>query len=87
MIISEQDLRRVIKDIILEMGDVGSGTMTKTRYMSSGDDRRFGVSTLSKDSMRSGDISQSDAVKLMSASTGFFQTLVDAIRFGFLTRE
>ena len=87
MIISEQKLRRVIKDIISEMGDIGSGTMTKTRYMSSGDDRRFGVSTLSKDSMRSGDISQSDAVKLMSASTGFFQTLVDAIRFGFLTRE
>ena len=86
MLISEQKLRSVIKDVISEMGDIG-GAMSKTRYMSSGDDRRFGVATLSKDSMRSGDISQSDAVKLMSASTGFFQTLVDAIRFGFLTRE
>lgn len=86
MLISEKKLRSVIKDVISEMGDIG-GAMSKTRYMSSGDDKRFGVSTLSKDSMRSGDISQSDAVKLMSASTGFFQTLVDAIRFGFLTRE
>ena len=86
MIITEQELRRVIKDIMSEIGDVG-GSMSKTRYMSSGDDRRFGVTSLSKDAMRSGDISQSDAVKLMSASTGFFQTLVDAIRFGFLTKE
>lgn len=77
---SEHELRNVIKGIISELG------ITPRRTMPSADDRRFAVSGVSKDSM-GGDVSQSDAVKLMSASTGFFQTLVDAIRFGFLTRE
>ena len=57
------------------------------RAIPSGDDRRFAVSGLPTNSIGGGDVSQTDAVKLMSASTGFFQTLVDAIRFGFLTRE
>ena len=81
MRITESRLRRIIRDTINEIGIVPS------RTMSSGDDRRFAVSGLSKREMVGGDVSQSDAVKLMSASTGFFQTLVDAIRFGFLTRE
>ena len=81
MKISERRLRAVIKGVINEL------SVMPTRTMPSGDDRRFAVSALPSSSMRGGDVSQTDAVKLMSASTGFFQTLVDAIRFGFLTRE
>ena len=81
MKISERKLRTVIRGIINEFN------VKPTRTMPSGDDRRFAVSALPSSSMRGGDVSQTDAVKLMSASTGFFQTLVDAIRFGFLTRE
>ncbi len=81
MRITEKHLRNLIKHIISEFN------MRQTRVMPSGDDRRFAVSSLPKSSIQGGDVSQSDAVKLMSASTGFFQTLVDAIRFGFLTRE
>ena len=80
MRITENKLRRVIRSVISELGVVPS------RALPSGDDRRFAVSSVGKGSI-DGEISQSDAVKLMSASTGFFQTLVDAIRFGFLTRE
>ena len=80
MSISEARLRDVVRGIINEF------SMKQTRTMPSGDDRKFAVSTLTNSSVGS-DISQTDAVKLMSASTGFFQTLVDAIRFGFLTRE
>ena len=80
MRITENRLRRIIRSVIAEEG------MVQSRTMPSSDDRRFAVSGVSKDSM-GGDVSQSDAVKLMSASMGFFQTLVDAIRFGFLTRE
>ena len=80
MKITEKQLRRVIKGVLNEFG------VRQTRTMPSGDDRRFAVSGVAKGSI-DGEISQSDAVKLMSASTGFFQTLVDAIRFGFLTRE
>lgn len=80
MSLIESELKSVIKGMISELG------ITPKRTMPSSDDRRFAVSGVSKDSMR-GDVSQSDAVKLMSASMGFFQTLVDAIRFGFLTRE
>ena len=78
---SERRLRAVIRGIINEFG------MRPIRTMPSGDDRRFAVSALPTSSIGGGDVSQTDAVKLMSASTGFFQTLVDAIRFGFLTRE
>lgn len=81
MHITESSLRSIIRDVINEFG------VKQTRTMPSGDDRRFAVSGLSRDAMKGSDVSQSDAVKLMSASTGFFQTLVDAIRFGFLTRE
>jgi len=81
MKITESKLRRIIRETISEIGVVPA------RPMPSGDDRRFAVSGLSKREMIGSDVSQSDAVKLMSASTGFFQTLVDAIRFGFLTRE
>ena len=81
MKINESALRSVIKNIISEFD------MRPTRVMPSGDDRRFAVSSLPKSSIQGDDVSQTDAVKLMSASTGFFQTLVDAIRFGFLTRE
>jgi len=77
---SERHLRSVIRGVIKEFG------MRQVKTMPSGDDRRFAVSSVGKGSV-DGEISQSDAVKLMSASTGFFQTLVDAIRFGFLTRE
>ena len=80
MRITESKLRRIIRSVIAEEG------MVQSRTMPSGDDRRFAVSSVGKGSI-DGEISQSDAVKLMSASTGFFQTLVDAIRFGFLTRE
>jgi len=80
MRITERRLRSVIRGVIKEFG------MKQVRSMPSGDDRRFAVSGVSKGAV-GGDVSQSDAVKLMSASTGFFQTLVDAIRFGFLTRE
>lgn len=80
MRITESRLRRIIRSVIAEEG------MVQSRTMPSGDDRRFAVSSVGKGSI-DGEISQSDAVKLMSASTGFFQTLVDAIRFGFLTRE
>ena len=78
---SEKRLRAVIRGIINEFG------MRPIRTMSSGDDRKFAVRALPTSSIGGGDVSQTDAVKLMSASTGFFQTLVDAIRFGFLTRE
>tara|TARA_B100000674_G_C37484301_1_gene752913 strand:+ start:74 stop:553 length:480 start_codon:yes stop_codon:yes gene_type:complete len=81
MISTKKQLRHVIKNMVNEI------SMQQTRMMPSGDDRRFAVSTLPKGVMQASDISQTDAVKLMSASTGFFQTLVDAIRFGFLTRE
>lgn len=80
MKISEQRLRKIIRRTISELGVVPARTMP------SSDDRRFAVSGIKKSNVSS-DVSQSDAVKLMSASTGFFQTLVDAIRFGFLTRE
>lgn len=81
MKISEESLRELIKETINEF------STRPTRTMPSADDRRFAVSALPKSSIQGGDVSQTDAVKLMSASTGFFQTLVDAIRFGFLTRE
>ena len=80
MRIKESKLRRIIRSIISEE------SIVQSRMVPSADDRRFAVSSVSKGEVR-GDVSQSDAVKLMSASTGFFQTLVDAIRFGFLTRE
>ena len=85
MRISENKLRRLIREAINELGDTSS-SFKQMKYIPSGDDRRFGISGVSKQSMRDGDISQSDAVKLMSASMGFFQTLVDSIRFGFLTK-
>jgi hypothetical protein len=81
MKISEESLRELIKETINEF------STRPIRTMPSSDDRRFAVSALPKSSIQGGDVSQTDAVKLMSASTGFFQTLVDAIRFGFLTRE
>ena len=81
MKISENLLRKIIREAINEFG------VRQIRTVPSGDDKRFAVSSLPSSSMRGGDVSQTDAVKLMSASTGFFQTLVDAIRFGFLTRE
>jgi hypothetical protein len=81
MRVTEKYLRSVIRETISEL------SVMPARTMPSGDDRRFAVSGLSKGVMQGSDVSQSDAVKLMSASTGFFQTLVDAIRFGFLTRE
>ena len=80
MKMNESTLRKVIRHTINELG------IAPLRTMPSSDDRRFAVSSVKKGGI-DGDISQSDAVKLMSASTGFFQTLVDAIRFGFLTRE
>ena len=89
MKISEGDLRRVIKEVIEESGMAASsgGVMRSTSFAPSADDRRFATMMPSKQSMQGGDFSQSDGIKLMSASTGFFQTLVDAIRFGFVTRE
>ena len=90
MKISENELRRVIRDVIKESGmaaSSGGGGMRPTAFMPSADDRRFATSMPSKSSMQGDDVSQADGVKLMSASTGFFQTLVDAIRFGFVTRE
>jgi len=88
--ISEDKLRRVIRDVIKESGmaaSSGRGGIRPTSFMPSTDDRRFATIMPSKSSMQGGDVSQTDGVKLMSASTGFFQTLVDAIRFGFVTRE
>ena len=85
MKITEKQLRKTIQSVLNEISDT-TGSMQQTRYASS-NDKRFNVYRPGKESISSGDISQSDAVKLMSASTGFFQTLVDAIRFGFLTRE
>jgi len=90
MRMSENELRSVIRDVIKESGfaaSSGGGGMRSTSFMPSADDRRFATNTPSKSSMQGGDVSQADGVKLMSASTGFFQTLVDAIRFGFVTRE
>ena len=90
MKISENELRRVIRDVIKESGMAaasGGGGMRPTTFTPNADDRRFATSMPSKSSMQGGDVSQTDGVKLMSASTGFFQTLVDAIRFGFVTRE
>ena len=84
MRITEKKLRKIINSVIVELRD--STTAMPTRYVSSGDDRRFRVASVPK-RMISSDVSQSNAIKLMSASTGFFQTPVDAIRFGFLTRE
>lgn len=66
MKISEYGLKQTVKGIINELGVVPMGTM------SSKDDRRFAVSGISKDTMY-GDISQNDAVKLMSVITGFFK--------------
>ena len=80
MRISENRLRNIIREMISELGVVPARTMP------SSDDRRFAISGVGRSGIDS-EISQSDAIKLMSASTGFFQTLVDAIRFGFLTRE
>lgn len=77
----ENLLRNLIREEINEFG------AKQIRMMPSADDKRLSISGLSSNSMRGRDVSQTDAVKLMSASTGFFQTLVDAIRFGFLTRE
>lgn len=75
--------------LINESGMAASsgGAVRSAPFMPNADDRRFATSMPSKQSMQGGDISQTDGVKLMSASTGFFQTLVDAIRFGFVTRE
>ena len=90
MKITEIELRRVIRDVIRESGmasSSGGGGMRPTKFMPSSDDRRFATSMPSKSSIQGGNVSQTDGVKLMSASTGFFQTLVDAIRFGFVTRE
>ena len=89
MRMSENELRRVIRDVIEESGMIASsgGGIRSTAFTPNADDRRFATSTPSKSSMQSGDVSQADGIKLMSASTGFFQTLVDAIRFGFVTRE
>lgn len=80
MRITESRLRDIVREMISELGVVSARTMP------SSDDRRFAVSSVGRGGIDS-EISQTDAVKLMSASTGFFQTLVDAIRFGFLTRE
>jgi len=90
MKIAESDLRKVIRDVLKESGLAavsGGGGMRSTSFMPNTDDRRFATSSPSKSSMQGGDVSQADGLKLMSASTGFFQTLVDAIRFGFVTRE
>lgn len=78
MNIKESDLRVLIKDLINEF------SIRTNREIP---DRRFAISTLPKEAISSEEVSQTDALKLMSASTGFFQTLVDAIKFGFLTRE
>lgn len=43
-------------------------------------------SMVSKEQIR-GASSKAEVMKLMSVSTGFFGTLVDSIRFGFLTRD
>lgn len=85
MKLTESHLRRIIRQVLLEIGDT-SASPRQIKFNSSSD-RNLNVYSPSKSNIASGDISQSDAVKLMSASTGFFQTLVDAIRFGFLTRE
>ena len=89
MRITEDELRRVIRDVIEESGMASSsgGGIRSSTFMPNADDRKFATSMPSKSSMQGGDVSQTDGVKLMSASTGFFQTLVDAIRFGFVTRE
>ena len=90
MKISENELRRVIREVIKESGmasSSGGGGIRPSTFMPNADDRRFATTMPSKSSMQGGDVSQADGVKLMSASTGFFQTLVDAIRFGFVTRE
>ena len=88
--LSERHLRRVIRDVIKESGmaaSPGGGGMRPTMFKPSADDRRFATTMPSKSSMQGGDFSQTDGIKLMSASTGFFQTLVDAIRFGFVTKS
>ena len=89
MRLSEARLREVIRKVIKESGMAASsgGGIKATSFMPSADDRRFATITPSKSAIQGGDVSQTDGVKLMSASTGFFQTLVDAIRFGFVTRE
>ena len=56
------------------------------RAMPGTGDRQMMPSMVSKDQIRSTS-SKAEVMKLMSASTGFFGTLVDSIRFGFLTRE
>lgn len=85
MKITERHLRSIVKQTLLEIGDT-SYSSQNFKFSGNGD-RNLSVYSPSKTSVSSGDVSQSDAVKLMSASTGFFQTLVDAIRFGFLSRE
>ena len=49
-------------------------------------DKQTMPSVVSKDQI-SGVSTKGEVMKLMSVSTGFFGTLVDSIRFGFLTRE
>ena len=49
-------------------------------------DKQTMTSVVSKDQI-SGASAKGEVMKLMSVSTGFFGTLVDSIRFGFLTRE
>ena len=90
MKISENKLRQVIRDVIKESGmasSFGGGAIRPTAFKPSVDDRRFATSMPSKQSVQGDDVSQTDGIKLMSASTGFFQTLVDAIRFGFVTKS
>jgi len=49
-------------------------------------DKQTMTSVVPKDQI-SGASSKVEVMKLMSVSTGFFGTLVDSIRFGFLSRE
>jgi hypothetical protein len=81
MKITENKLRETIRLVLQEMGDA-SPSFKKTRYMPSGLDRKLSVSSVSKSSA-----SNTDAVKLMSINIGFFQALINDIKFKMLSRE
>ena len=88
MKITEKKLRYTIRSILKELRATTSlGGSSIARTAPNADDRRFAPAVPIKSSIEGGDISKSDATKLMSMSVGFFDVLINSIRFGFLTRE
>ena len=82
MKISENELRRVIREVIKESGMVASaGPMIRQKQdvVSRGSMPVFPLS--------GEEISQADVHKLKSMCIGFFDVLINSFRFGFVTRE